>query len=119
MNQADKNTTDASAITVDDKAIGSIGVFRKDNIHAHTAEMGYYIAEIFGDKGLEPVLLSRPANTFLSTPILFEFSQNPLLTILPRAEFLKKADLCVKACLEAMQLRMDGLNLEVEQIKIL
>lgn len=52
MLQADKNTTYAFAITVDDKAIGSIGVFRKDNIHAQTAEMGYYIAETFWGKGI-------------------------------------------------------------------
>lgn len=52
MLQSDKNITYAFAITVDDKAIGSIGVFRKDNIHARTAEMGYYIAEPFWGKGL-------------------------------------------------------------------
>lgn len=52
MIESDKNTTYAFAITVDDKAIGSIGVFRKDNIHYRTAEMGYYIAEPFWGKGL-------------------------------------------------------------------
>jgi len=45
MLEADKNTTYAFAVTAHDKAIGSIGVFRKDNIHFQTAEMGYYIAE--------------------------------------------------------------------------
>lgn len=45
MLTADKNITFAWAITVDDTAIGSIGVFRKDNVHRLTAEMGYYIAE--------------------------------------------------------------------------
>lgn len=35
----------AFAITVGDKVIGSIGVYRQDNIHARTAEMGYYIAK--------------------------------------------------------------------------
>lgn len=52
MLQADENTTYAYAITVDDKAIGSIGVFRKENIHCCTAEMGYYIAETFWGKGI-------------------------------------------------------------------
>ncbi len=52
MLQADKHTTYAFAITVGDKMIGSIGVFRKDNIHARTAEMGYYIAESFWGKGI-------------------------------------------------------------------
>lgn len=52
MLTADKNTTFAFAVTFDDKVVGSIGVFRKDNIHFRTAEMGYYVAEPFWGKGL-------------------------------------------------------------------
>ncbi|MFT9078327.1 GNAT family N-acetyltransferase [Ethanoligenens sp.] len=52
MLNADENTTFAFAITFDDTVVGSIGVFRKDNIHFRTAEMGYYIAEPFWGKGL-------------------------------------------------------------------
>lgn len=42
----------AFAITVDDKAAGSIGVFRQDNIHFRTAEIGYYVAEQYWGKGI-------------------------------------------------------------------
>lgn len=52
MLAADKESTYAFAITVNDKAIGSIGVFRKDNIHCKTAEMGYYIAEPYWGQGI-------------------------------------------------------------------
>lgn len=52
MLDADPNTTFAFAIAVEDKAIGSIGVFRKENIHFRTAEMGYYIAEPYWGRGL-------------------------------------------------------------------
>lgn len=52
MLEADADTTYAFAITVEDRAMGSIGVFRKDNIHARTAEMGYYIAEPFWGQGI-------------------------------------------------------------------
>ena len=38
MLTADKNDTFAFAVTVDDKAIGSIGVFRQGNIHRLTAD---------------------------------------------------------------------------------
>ena len=48
---ADKDTTFAFAISLDDKAIGSIGVFRQDNIHRKTAEMGYYIGEPYWGNG--------------------------------------------------------------------
>lgn len=49
---SDKQETYAFAITIDDKAVGSIGVFRKDNIHCRTAEMGYYIAESYWGQGI-------------------------------------------------------------------
>jgi RimJ/RimL family protein N-acetyltransferase len=45
MLSADKNETFPFAITVDDKVIGSIGVFRQGNIHRQTAELGYFICE--------------------------------------------------------------------------
>lgn len=51
MLSADKNNTFAFAIALDDKAIGSIGVFRQDNIHCKTAEMGYYIGEPYWGNG--------------------------------------------------------------------
>ena len=47
MLSADENDTFAFAITVDEKAIGSIGAYRQENIHRQTAELGYYIAELF------------------------------------------------------------------------
>ncbi len=52
MLSADKDETYAFAITVDDKAVGSIGVFRCNNIHFRSAEMGYYIAESYWGKGI-------------------------------------------------------------------
>lgn len=52
MLAADKNKTFAFAITVDDKVVGSIGVFRCDNIHSRTAEMGYYIGEPYWGCGM-------------------------------------------------------------------
>lgn len=52
MLSADENDTFAFAITVDDKVVGSIGVFRQGNIHRQTAELGYYIAEEYWGKGI-------------------------------------------------------------------
>ena len=51
MLQADKDKTFAFAITLDGKVIGSIGVFRQENIHFRTAEMGYYIGEKYWGNG--------------------------------------------------------------------
>lgn len=52
MLSADENETFAFAITVDGKAVGSIGVFRQVNIHRQTAELGYYLAEEYWGKGI-------------------------------------------------------------------
>lgn len=47
-----KNETFAFAVTADNKVIGSIGVFRQENIHKRTAELGYYIAQEYWGKGI-------------------------------------------------------------------
>ena len=49
---ADENAIFAFAITADSKVIGSIGVFRQENIHRQTAELGYYIAEEYWGRGI-------------------------------------------------------------------
>lgn len=51
MINADPMETLAFAITVEDKAIGSIGAFRQSNIHFRTAEIGYYLGEPYWGKG--------------------------------------------------------------------
>lgn len=48
-------STDAQyvwAIQTGGKAIGSIGIFRKENVHYRTAEMGYYLAEPYWGQGI-------------------------------------------------------------------
>ncbi len=52
MLSADETKTFAFAITVNEQVAGSIGVFRCDNIHFRTAEMGYYIGETYWGKGI-------------------------------------------------------------------
>ena len=52
MLSANENETFAFAVTVDNKVIGSIGVFRQENIHKQTAELGYYVAEEYWGKGI-------------------------------------------------------------------
>ena len=51
MLSADKTKTFAFAIAAEHTLVGSIGVFRRDNIHFRTAEMGYYIGEPYWGKG--------------------------------------------------------------------
>ena len=52
MLSADKNSTFAFAIELEGKVAGSIAVFRQNNIHFRTAELGYYLAEEYWGKGI-------------------------------------------------------------------
>jgi RimJ/RimL family protein N-acetyltransferase len=40
------------AIRCEGKAVGSVGIFRKDNIHNKTAELGYYLAQPLWNRGI-------------------------------------------------------------------
>ena len=52
MLAAEEGSQYAFAITYGGKVIGSIGSFRKENVHRLTAEMGYYIGEPYWGKGI-------------------------------------------------------------------
>lgn len=52
MLSANEEETFSFAITADNKVIGSIGVFRQENIHKRTAELGYYISEEYWGRGI-------------------------------------------------------------------
>ncbi|MDR0863058.1 MAG: GNAT family N-acetyltransferase [Oscillospiraceae bacterium] len=49
---AERDSVYAFAIADGGRAIGSIGAFRKTNIHSRTAEMGYYVAEPYWGRGV-------------------------------------------------------------------
>ena len=49
---ADKNAQFCFAIVYNGKVVGSIGVYRQDNIHFMTAELGYYIGAEYWGKGI-------------------------------------------------------------------
>lgn len=59
MLSADKNKTFAFAVVADGKLVGSIGIFRQENIHRRTAELGYYIAEEYWGRGIMTQAVSQ------------------------------------------------------------
>lgn len=91
MLQADKNTTYSFAITVENVAIGSIGVFRKDNIHSKTAEMGYYISEQYWGKGIGTSAVKQVCRyIFENTDIIRVFAE-PFADNIASCRVLEKA----------------------------
>ena len=76
MLNAAKDNQYAFAITYDGKVIGSMGVFRKENVHRFTAEMGYYIAEPYWGKGIVTEAIKRMcAYIFEKTDIIRIFAE--------------------------------------------
>ena len=76
MLSADKTKTFAFAIVVNDVVVGSIGVFRCDNIHSRTAEMGYYIGESYWGNGLGTSAVKQICKyIFESTDIIRIFAE--------------------------------------------
>lgn len=73
---ADPNKNYAFAVTVDGRAVGSIGAFRQGNIHFRTAEMGYYIAQPFWGRGLATSAVRQLCSyLFRNTDILRIFAE--------------------------------------------
>lgn len=77
MLAADSTKTFAFAIIDDEnKAIGSIGAFRCENIHRQTAEMGYYLAEEYWGKGIATEAVKQLADhVFNQTDIMRIFAE--------------------------------------------
>jgi len=48
---AERDKTYSWAITLDDIVVGSVGVFREDNVHRLTGEIGYWLAQEHWGKG--------------------------------------------------------------------
>ena len=89
---ADPDKTYAFAITVDDKAVGSISASRQENIHCRTAEMGYYITPSFWGHGLASSAVKQLcAYLFQNTNILRIFAE-PFAENIASCRVLEKAD---------------------------
>ena len=76
MIHCDKTKTFPFAIAVKNQVIGSIGVFRCENIHFRTAEMGYYIGESYWGQGFGTSAVEQVCNyIFTNTDIIRIFAE--------------------------------------------
>ncbi len=91
MLNSEKDKVYAFAITADDKVIGGIGVFRKDNIHFRTAEMGYYIAEPFWNKGIGTVAVVKTSRYIFENTDIIRIFAEPFARNIASCRILEKA----------------------------
>ena len=91
MLNADRNKTYAFAIALDNKVIGSIGVFRQENIHSKTAEMGYYIAEPYWGKGIGTSAVKQVCDFIFSNTDIIRIFAEPFANNVASCRVLEKA----------------------------
>lgn len=91
MLKADEHKTFAFAITVDDAAVGSIGVFRCENIHSRTAELGYYLAEEYWGHGLMTSAVKRTCEYVFENSDIIRIFAEPFAYNAASCRVLEKA----------------------------
>lgn len=81
----------ACAIDAGGRAVGSIAAIRKDNIHARTAEIGYYIAEPCWRKGYGTSAVRQLAAFLMATSDLLRLSAEVFAANTASCRVLEKA----------------------------
>lgn len=81
----------AFAIQLEGRAIGSIGLFRQSNIHARTAELGYYIARPHWGKGIMTRAVQEACGYVLDNTDIIRIFAEPFARNLPSCRVLEKA----------------------------
>lgn len=79
------------AIEVDGKAVGSIGVFLKDDVYRKSAELGYWLAEPFWGKGIMSEAVSRICEQAFSEHDIVRIFAEPFARNLGSRRVLEKA----------------------------
>lgn len=91
MLSANGDETFAFAITVDNKVVGSIGVFRQGNIHRQTAELGYYVAEEYWGKGIMTEAVKQICECVFDKSDIIRIYAEPFAYNIASCQVLEKA----------------------------
>lgn len=76
MLKADPEQVFAFAIAVEGRVAGSIGIYRCENVHARTAELGYYLGEAYWGRGIMTRAVQEACRrVFAKTDILRIFAE--------------------------------------------
>ena len=89
------------AIADDKEAIGSIGLMLGEDVHRFTAEMGYWLAEPFWNKGIMSEIVSRFADFAFEKFELNRIVAGPYIGNPASARVLEKAGFVLEGTLRA------------------
>jgi RimJ/RimL family protein N-acetyltransferase len=91
MRSADRDAVFAFAVTVDDTAVGSIGVFRQENVHRLTGELGYYLAVPYWGRGIMTDAVRQICDYVFRNSNLIRIYAEPYATNAASCRVLEKA----------------------------
>lgn len=114
MLDSPKDSVFAWAITVDDRAVGSIGVFRQQNIHRFTAEMGYYVAEEYWGKGIGTIAVQKACEYVFNNSDIIRIFAEPFAFNKASCRVLEKAGFTCEGTLRCNAVK----NGKVEDMKM-
>ena len=100
MRSADEDRTFAYAITVHDRAVGSIAAFRQRNIHRQTAELGYYLAEEYWGRGIMTDAVRQLCRILLETTDILRIYAEPFAHNTASRHVLEKAGFSLEGILK-------------------
>ena len=100
MLSADENDTFAYAITIDDRAVGSIGAFRQGNIHRQTAELGYYLAEEYWGRGIMTEAIRQLCGILFESTDILRIYAEPFSYNMGSRRALEKAGFCFEGMMK-------------------
>ena len=101
MLSSDENSTFAYAITIDDRAVGSIGAFRQGNIHRQTAELGYYLAEEYWGRGIMTDAIRQLCGIVFETTEILRIFAEPFSYNTGSRRVLEKAGFCYEGTMKS------------------
>ena len=91
MLSSDEDSTFSYAITIDDRAVGSIGAFRQGNIHRQTVELGYYLAEEYWGRGIMTDAIRQLCGIIFETTDILRIYAEPFAYNTGSRQALEKA----------------------------
>ena len=97
---ADDNPTKVFAIDIDGEAVGSIGIFPQTDIHAKSAEIGYWLAEEFWGNGITPKAIREIVDYGFQTFDIIRIFARPFSTNINSQRVLEKAGFTCEAQLK-------------------
>ena len=91
MRAAEPDRAFAFAVTVDDCVVGSISVFRQENIHSRTGEVGYYLGRKYWGKGYMTEALQQLCEMVFTGSDLIRLYAEPFAHNIASCRVLEKA----------------------------